>query len=104
MVQHWSLHLVNFFNDRINEHVKELGTDAEELTNMRATDLVGAFLKEKARLEKAGDPALCYYNFDQLKVFCFDVWIAGQVGELPAVSKSRRRRRATRSVGEWLSS
>ncbi|CAD5235203.1 unnamed protein product [Bursaphelenchus xylophilus] len=68
------LHLVDFFVTRIEEHMKDL--ENEDLETFEATDLVAAFLKEKARVEKLNQPH--YFTLEQLNGFCFDIWIAGQ--------------------------
>lgn len=68
-------HLIDFFTDRIQEHAKELETENYE--EMRATDLVAAFIKEQKKLMSTnGDVG--YFTDEQLKYFCFDIWVAGQ--------------------------
>lgn len=69
-------HLANFFKQRIDEHKEELRN--EDWNEMRATDLVAAYLKEQKKLlETEGNPS--YFTDNQLTYFCFDIWLAGQV-------------------------
>lgn len=70
--------LTSFFDSRIAEHAADLAK--EHIDDMRPTDVVGAFLMERARLERDGDTdTLQYFSMLQLRHLCFDIWLAGQV-------------------------
>ncbi|KAI1710514.1 cytochrome p450 domain-containing protein [Ditylenchus destructor] len=61
---------LGFFEEHIEAHKQDFDEDEP------ATDFVGAFLKEKARRDKLGEPH--YFTMDQLRGMCFDLWVAGQ--------------------------
>lgn len=87
--------LGQFFAERIREHVQELQAQGDALMDAEPTDLVGAFLKERALLERAGEQA---HNFteEQLRAVVFDMWLAGQVRMLNNTTGIFRRPPATR--------
>nr|AJG01371.1 cytochrome P450 33C9 [Bursaphelenchus xylophilus] len=74
LCQRLGYHMLDFFVQRIKEHMKEL--ENEDMETLEANDLVAAFLKEKARLDRLNEPH--YFSLEQLNVFCFDIWVAGQ--------------------------
>uniref|UniRef100_A0A915EPJ1 Cytochrome P450 n=1 Tax=Ditylenchus dipsaci TaxID=166011 RepID=A0A915EPJ1_9BILA len=60
-----------FFENQIEEHKAEIDVDVDE----PATDFVAAFLKEKAKKDKSGEPH--FFTIKQLVGVCFDLWGAG---------------------------
>nr|AJG01372.1 cytochrome P450 33C4 [Bursaphelenchus xylophilus] len=67
-------HLMDFFAQRVKQHMKDL--ESEDMESLEVTDMVAAFLKEKANLDRLNQPH--YFTLEQLYGFCFDIWIAGQ--------------------------
>ncbi|CAD5235199.1 unnamed protein product [Bursaphelenchus xylophilus] len=67
-------HLMDFFVNRVDYHMKDL--ENEDLESLEPTDLVAAFLKERARLDSLNEQHL--FSREQLNGMCFDVWLAGQ--------------------------
>ncbi|CAD5227257.1 unnamed protein product [Bursaphelenchus xylophilus] len=69
-----SIHLLDFFKIRIQDHVEELKN--VDLSELEPTDFVAAFLKERHRLDSIGEEH--FFSDQQLLTLVFDLWVAGQ--------------------------
>lgn len=68
---------MHFFRERIDDYKRDMSQLNDDYDDQEASDFVRAFMQEKKRRDKKGEPH--YFADDQLVSMLFDLWIAGQV-------------------------